>query len=314
MSDSPSGHRVEISLLPRAFSGSADFVTISNLIIEKYASMAGGGAIDGGAGSNYWNVAGNELRFNHGMGIRSGDGMWIHSNKTHHNGQLGMGGGGTSIFVQGNEIYFNNYAGYSFYWEGGGMKFAYANNLTVQYNQSHDNSGPGFWTDINSQFIRIDSNQATRNKMAGILLELSYNATVSNNYIWNDAFNSAGSSLWWGAGILVSNSTDVEIYGNHVSNCMNGIGGVLANRGLNPVGLPYLIQNLNVHDNSITQNTGTAAGIVKSSVFDNSVYTSWSNHFQNNPFVLTNPGTYYYFYWLGATWTLATWNNNISLH
>ena len=42
-----------------------------------------------------WNVEGNEVRHNHGMGIRSGNGMWIHGNKVHDNGQLGLGGGGS---------------------------------------------------------------------------------------------------------------------------------------------------------------------------------------------------------------------------
>ena len=38
MGDNPAGHTVEISILGYAFTGSATSVTISNLIIEKYAS------------------------------------------------------------------------------------------------------------------------------------------------------------------------------------------------------------------------------------------------------------------------------------
>jgi hypothetical protein len=150
---------------------------------------------------------------------------------------------------------------------------------------------------------------------AGIYHEVSFDATIRNNYIWNDGFNSDGTgSFWWGAGILLNDSSNVTIYGNSVSKCMNGIGGVLVSRGTGPSGLPYLIQNLNVHDNRITQITGMAEGILTGSGFDNSVYTTWNNHFQNDTYYLTSPATYYYFFWLQQRWTLETWDTYGSFH
>ena len=86
------------------------------------------------------------------------------------------------------------------------------------------------------------------------------------------------------------------------------------NRGNNPNGQPYLLQDLNVINNTITQTTGYAAGIVVGGGYDNSVYTSWNNHFQNNTFNLAQPATYDYFFWLNQPWTLATWNNYVSIH
>jgi rhodanese-related sulfurtransferase len=314
MGDNPSGHTVEVSVLAHAFTGSASSVTISKLIIEKYACVAGDGAVEGGAGSTYWEVEGSEIRHNHGMGIRSGTGMWIHGNKIHHNGQLGLGGGGNDILVQSNNIYLNNYSGYDYSWEAGGVKFAEVHNLTVQYNYSYSNGGPGFWDDINSRYVVYDSNQATNNKVAGILHEIGYNATITNNYIWNDASNPSGADLWWGAGILISNSSDVTVEGNVVTNCMNGIGGILQNRGNGPDGQPYLLQNLSVTGNTVTQTTGIAAGIVMGAGFDNSVYTSWNNHFENNTFNLALPATYDYFFWLNEPWTLASWDKYSSIH
>jgi hypothetical protein len=44
LGDDPSGHMVEISLLPHAFSGYARSVLIENMIIEKCASVASQGA------------------------------------------------------------------------------------------------------------------------------------------------------------------------------------------------------------------------------------------------------------------------------
>ncbi len=114
-------------------------------------------------------------------------------------------------------------------------------------------------------------------------------------------------------GILVSNSSDVEVYGNIVTNCVNGIAGIQADRGLAPDGTPYTLKNLNVHDNTITQQVNYAAGIVKGATFDDSVYTSWGNHFQNNTFNLSDPNGKY-FYWLGQPWTYDQWVTYTSLH
>jgi hypothetical protein len=86
------------------------------------------------------------------------------------------------------------------------------------------------------------------------------------------------------------------------------------NRGDNPNGQPYLLQDLEVTNNTITQTTGYAAGIVVGGGYDNSVYTSWNNHFQDNSFNLAQPATYDYFFWLGEPWTLATWDNYASEH
>ena len=58
-------------------------------------------------------------------------------------------------------------------------------------NYVHDNVGPGFWTDVDTRDIICEDNQFTANVEAAVLVELSNNVTVANNYIWNDGFNSA---------------------------------------------------------------------------------------------------------------------------
>lgn len=304
MGDNPSGHTVEISELPVAFTGAAPSVIISNLTIEKYASVAQGGAINGTAGGMYWTVEGDVIRYNHGRGISTGNGMYITGNTVYSNGQLGIGGGGSNFTLQNNTVYSNNYAGYSYYWEAGGIKFSTVQNVMVEYNYSHNNNGPGFWNDIDSQYVTYNQNQASGNIEAGIYSELSYNITIENNYIWNDGYNPDGSGIWWGAGILVQNSSNVTIYSNSVSYCMDGIGGILASRGNAPNGQPYLLQNMTVTGNTITQTTGLAGGIViEGTAFDNSVFTSWNNTFSNNTYSLSTPGANY-FYWLGVPVTL----------
>ena len=315
MGDNPSGHNVEISLTPYAFTGSATGVKISQLLIEKYATPGDDGTVGGPASSMHgphWAVEWNDIRLNHGMGVRVGDNTWVYHNLLHDNGQLGIGGSGKNDVIQSNQVYSNNYAGYSYGWEAGGAKFASCYNLKIQYNNFHNNRGPGLWTDINTDSVLIEHNQTSNNLMAGIFIEISYNEIVRYNYVTYDGFSSLGTSIWWGAGILVNSSPGIQIYGNVVKYCMNAIGGVQGNRGTGPYG-PHLIQNLSVQDNTITQVNGTAEGIVKASNFDDSIYTSWNNHLQNDTFTLTYP-TMNYFYWLDGYHTLPWWINYSLIH
>lgn len=128
--DNPAGHNVEMSVTRYAFYGSASNVTISGLIVEKYANLAQTGAIhamkDPGPLSQNWVIQQNEIRFNHGAGVRLGHQAHVLQNKIHHNGQIGISGGGSNVLIEGNEIAFNNYAGYSFSWEAGGTKFSFS--------------------------------------------------------------------------------------------------------------------------------------------------------------------------------------------
>jgi Right handed beta helix region len=309
----PAGHVTEISALRSAFSGPASNVTIQDLVIEKYASIAGYGAV-AGQGSSGWVISNSELCLNHGMGLRVGSSMQVLDNKFHDNGQMGLGGSGSNIVVDSNEIYRNNYAGYDWGWEAGGTKFTFTTGLVVRNNFVHNNDGPGLWTDIDNQDTLYEGNRTSENKVAGIIHEISYHAVIENNLIENDGYSPNGTSFWYGGGILVSNSSDVEIYSNTVTDCMNGIGGIQADRGTDPnTGLPYTLQNLNIHNNIITQQTGDAAGIVKASTFDDSVYTSWGNHLQDNTYNLSDL-TYLYFYWLDQNWTFTQWQTYASEH
>jgi Right handed beta helix region len=314
LGDNPDNHTVEISLIDHAFYGSATNVTICGLMIEKYADLAGDGAIEGkannGQSSQGWVIQDNVIRFNHGMGIRLGNRMQVLSNKVMNNGQMGLGGSGDNILVAGNEIAFNNYAGYKYGWEAGGTKFTFTKDLVVRDNSVHNNNGPGLWTDIENRDTLYEHNQTTANKEAGILHEISYHAVIRDNTIENDGFDGPGKqSPWYGAGIIITGSENVEVYGNTVTDCMNGIVGLQPNR-TSVNGNPYSLRNLSVHDNVITQKAGVAAGILASKAFGNSVYTSCGNRFANNTFHLANASGRY-FRWMDAPETLAAWRSQV---
>jgi len=310
LGSNPAGHKVEISLVPYAFHGSAKNVTIENLTIEKYANVAGDGAVEGksegNAMSDGWVVRNNVIKLNHGMGIRLGNQMQVLNNKVMNNGQMGLGGSGANILVAGNEIAYNNYAGYKYGWEAGGTKFTFTRGLVVRDNFVHDNNGPGLWTDIENHDTLYEHNRTTANKEAGILHEISYHAIIRDNTIENDGYAAPGqTSPWFGGGIVITASQDVEVYGNTVTDCMNGIIGLQPYRK-RQAGGGYFLRNLYVHNNIVTQKAGIAAGILKSSPLDDSVFTSWNNRFIDNTFHLGSQNGKY-FEWMDAAQTLNAW-------
>jgi hypothetical protein len=308
LADDPTGHKVEMSVTRHVFSGDAREVAIRGFTIEKYAQPAGEGAIDG-KDADSWVVEQNDIRWNHGAGIRAGNGWKILNNKTHHNGDAGMGGSGRDILVEGNEMYNNNYAGYWPGWESGGAKFVLTENLVVRNNYAHDNIGPGLWTDINNRNTLYEGNRTTNNT-EGIFHEISYHAVIRNNTIWNDGNNRFGHQES-DAGILIGESRDVEVYGNKITDCRNGILGRQLNRDQDMrvyhADGPYEIRNLYVHDNDITQATGIAVGIVKPAPrVSDDIFTSWGNRFENNTFHLSNPDGDF-FAWNNSRYKQAEW-------
>lgn len=293
LADDPTGHTVEISVQPFAIKSDAPSVRIQGLTVEKYASAAGDGALDGRSSSGHmsrnWVVQNNVVTLNHGLGIRVGDGIQVLGNKALRNGQMGIAGSGENGLVDGNEIAGNNYAGYKYDWEAGGSKFTFTRNLVVRNNYAHDNIGPGLWTDLDNENTVYEHNHTRSNRAAGILHEVSYRATIRDNLIENDgASDYHKTAPWYGAGIVIAGSSDVEVYGNTVKNCMNGIIGTQPNRELSRRGTPYLLKNLNVHDNIIIQNDGTAAGIVRAGGMGDEVFDAWNNRFTNNQFKLAD--------------------------
>jgi hypothetical protein len=250
-------------------------------------------------------IENSEMRLNHGAGIRLGNQMSVVGNHIHHNGQIGVVGVGDSVLMEGNEIAFNNFAGFNPGWEAGGTKFVLTNNLVVRRNFVHDNEGPGLWTDTGNRNSLYEYNRTKANKGSGIEHEISFAATIRYNTIENEAAGVFGREIWGGAGIFIAASADVEVYGNTVLNSFNGIAADQQDRGSDSGGVPYLVKNLNVHDNTIVQTTGAAAGIVADPKFKN-VFTVWNNHYTGNTYRLGSLSGKY-FQWMGAVRTKDEW-------
>jgi parallel beta-helix repeat protein len=306
--DDPTGKKVEISVKPYAFQGPASGVTISGLIVEKYASPTGRGAIGGyGSGPN-WVVRDSEIRHNHGGGIRTGNGMRVLRNHVHHQGQIGILGPGDNLLVEGNEIAWNNTDGFT---DGkgsetGGAKLARTNGLIVRGNFSHHNHGAGLHTDLDNINTLYENNRVEDNDWRGIFHEVSYKATIRNNICRRNGLRMAPGPKFSvdGAGILISTSRDVEVYGNTVEGNRAGIGGLQTNRGSGKYG-HYDLANLYVHDNTVRLGNGRT-GVVQN-VGSNAVFNGLNNRYVNNDYDL---GTELKpFQWMNANLNAVGWKS-----
>lgn len=297
--DDPTGRRVETSVTRHAFEGHAESVTVRGLVIEKYANPAQNGAVRGNS-TRGWVVEENEIRLNHGVGIRIGHGMVVRNNKVLRNGQLGIGGIGDDVLVEGNEIAYNNAAGFNWEWEGGGTKFVRTTRLVVRGNHSHHNEGPGIWSDIDNIHTLYEGNRVESNRGMGIFHEISYDAVIRNNTVQGNGW---GKSAWlWGAGILVAASPNVEVYGNVVKENADGIAAIQQNRGSGAHGA-YVVENLHVHGNTITMPSGQTG--LAQDVGDTSFFTSRNNRFQGNSYYLGSRTLY--FEWMSGARTEKEW-------
>src|SRR5215475_2098604 len=257
IADSPTGHTVEAGKLTDAFHGSATNVTVQNLVVEKYDPMIQYGAI---RGDQSWTIRDNEVRLNYAVGIFAQDGSQIIGNYVHDNGQMGLGGGGNNILVQGNELARNGFwSGIDPNWESGGFKFAETDNLVVRGNYSHDNFGSGMWTDIDNIHTLYEDNLVVHNTGSGIAHEISYDAIIRNNTLIANGYGDTRG--WgWGSAINIQNSQNVQVYGNRVdmTGGNNGIVLIQQNRGSGAYG-PHTTTGNQIHDNIIVDHDAKGA-------------------------------------------------------
>lgn len=304
--EDPTGKLVELSVTKHAFHGDADDVSLSGLTIEKYATPAQEGVIDSRAdrddliGGSGWLITDNVVRWNHGVGIAATTEAIVSGNTVYENGQLGLAAKGAGVLIENNEVYGNNTAGFSSGWEGGGSKFAFTSGLVVRDNYVHDNNGPGLWTDIDNIDTRYENNRVIGNDRMGIFHEISYDAVITGNEVRGNGF---GFDAWiWGAGIIVSTSTNVAIFDNIVEGNADGIIGVNQDRSDAPASYgPLQLANMAVYENEIIGNGGWTG--IAQDTGSNDVFTSLNNRFYDNSY--QQDGTHWF--WLNDDRSLTEW-------
>lgn len=252
-------------------------VVVRGLTIRNYDTPLQLGVV-GGGGSVEWLVEGNEILNNAAAGVEVGSGMVVRGNLIHHNGQLGIHGGypTSGVVIEDNEIAFNNHLDqHDMAWEAGGMKLTVTNGARITGNFVHDNHGPGLWTDGANYNTLYERNRVVDNFGPGIFHEISYDAVIRNNDLIGNAHR------FYVGGILVANSSGVEVYGNRLDGNRGGVVGIQDDRGDGPRG-PYQVRNLWVHDNEITHQAGFTGVQLNSGSRD--VFSRWGNRFERNTY------------------------------
>jgi len=317
LADDPRGRTLERTRPRYAFSnGGARGVTIKGLIVEKYATPAQQGAIFGNENprATDWRIEDNEVRFNSGSGIATGDRSIVRRNKVHHNGQLGISPNGADVMIEDNEIYENNIYGFDAAWEAGGVKAGKIERLTLRGNHVHDNYGSGLWCDIDCRNVLFENNLVERNSDAGIFYEISFDAIIRNNTVRLNGTGGGGQqgSLWvWGAGIQIAASENVRVYGNKVTVAAGRSGIVIVDQGRERLGqasgkdartkLLYRTARNAVHDNEVVYegDTGLSGGAsdVAASNPNFGIIETGGNQFDRNTYVLRRPTDAPLFIW-----------------
>ena len=298
MWDDPTGKRVEASVTAAAFTNSGTGVTIRSLIVEKYATPTQTGAVTLGRASV---IEDSEVRWNHAWGIRSMSQSVVRRSHAHHHGGLGFAGSGEDILVEDSETSYNGGL-YHPFWESGGSKWAFTRNLIVRRNVSHHNFGPGLWTDIDNYFALYEDNLVEDNDRGGIFHEISFDAVIRNNTLRRNGTARDAPGWATGAGIEVTTSSNVEIYGNTLVDNWQGITGIEDHRVPRVGSGGWTLANLYVHHNTITT-TANLAGGGRSGVAETSGRQAAFSEAANNRYDFN---TYYlgaaqrYFFWLGA--------------
>lgn len=255
--DDPTNRKLEATAAAFAFESTAADVSISNVIVEKYASAAQKGAIHAREGAR-WTIENCEVRLNSGAGISVGSGSRVRECDIHHNGQIGIEGNGEDIRIEDNRIWSNNIYGFDPAWQAGGVKIAESDGVTFRGNNVHDNNGPGLWCDIDCRNVMFQDNLIERNQHSGIFQEISFNAVIQGNVVRH---NGGGRTWFWHADILIAASEGVQVTGNTVTVEPGGCGIMLIDQGRrSATGAVYKTRNNTIRANEMTFEGAPCAG------------------------------------------------------
>jgi parallel beta-helix repeat protein len=260
-------------------SGSSNVLVSGIRFVHFKAPNQGNGIFNLNTGESAFTIEGCEIAYNGGTPVVVGNGTQVLNNSIHDNDWVGIGGYlVASVVIDRNEIYNNYLAGFSpdsATGDASGMKFGKSQNVRVTHNIIRDNHGVGIWFDTDNTGTVIDQNIITGNSYRGIMEEISYGATISNNTISGN-----GNVSGWiaGAGIVISTASNIEVVGNILNGNAQGIIGFQQDRGNGSQGR-YRVQGNNIHDNFIVMTEGITG-------FTGGAEKDTTNHFYNNHYFL----------------------------
>lgn len=249
LSESPSGHTIEVSTRQHWIITAADGVTIQSIAMRHAANDAQTGGISNN-GYSSWTLQDSLLADAHGavVDMQHGSNLRVLGNDISRGGDLGIHAAQFSGgLVQANHIHHNNTDLFSSTWEAGGLKAADVHGLVMENNDVDSNAAAGLWCDIACTDVTYSNNRVSHNLTQGILFEISTGATITDNAVWENGW---GAPTWgWGGGIVVSTSANVVVANNLVAWNKAGISIVEQSRTDG-----VAVRNIDVHDNTILRN------------------------------------------------------------
>ena len=154
-------------------------------------------------------------------------------------------------------------------WESGDLKLTNAHGTIIEDNTCRLGYGPGIWFDIHNTGTRIRRNRVFDKHAEGIFYEISHgDAIIEDNEIRNSPTGLNANRMNWlyGAGILISTSSGVQVLRNTVDGSYHGITVIdQSHRGDTPQGYnaaDYLIDHntiRNVNKVGAAQDSGSMA-------------------------------------------------------
>lgn len=280
----------------RFINPTADGIKLFGVKATRYAPAYRDAAIFG-VGCEGWEGTDVEVSYcglpdgSGGMALKAGNLFRFIRPFLHHCDQYGIGGGGNKVDANGKGSYFEDMRlednGLKHQTPGGnlgGSKFTQTRGLHLLGGNIARNGGPGDWQDIHNDGYLVEGTPEhpllfDSNWEQGFFQEIGGGGILRNFHTRN---NGVGKKRVWGfydGSICIAHSKGpTEIYGITSTNDWKGIGGI-SQEGR----LPYLLQNLHVHDCTIIQPTLWAAGYGStiSAGFDDSTI-----RFERNKYVL----------------------------
>jgi parallel beta-helix repeat protein len=297
MVDDPTGHKMETPVTTTAINArGAENVTVRGATIEKFG-LNGIVALDG------WRILDNEIRYVHSHGLRVFGTSTIARNYIHHAGNMGIFGSGDGLVFDSNHLAYNNYLNFgkeTGYWHAGATKIIESDGTIVRNNWSHNNTGDGWWFDTDNINTVIEGNTFEDNARYGVFYEASHKAVIRNNI-----FRRNGQpKKWWGAGVWISASKDVDIYRNiFKNNRYSTLALCWTDRGLSETYGERQTSNVYVHDNVFK----LRRGFVGVPFGKPEIYTS-NNRFEDNTYIVpSSSGTWWR--WNNDSQTLPKWRS-----
>jgi Right handed beta helix region len=133
---------------------------------------------------------------------------------------------------------------------------------------------------------------------------------IRDNVVRGNGFGHPIQGDVWGAGIRIDQSRDVRVYGNTVEDNAAGITATQEPAGDQcGFGSDAEVANLYVHDNTVVQPAGIAAGLRLMNDSDQTAYTALNNRWQDNQYSLGNPSNGPHFFWANAKINSSAWQS-----